>query len=516
MRKQFTTLVILALLSTSLMVLCVDCGEGESLTSITTSDVTRARTKVYVDPDFISEPVGNFFNITVRLANVSNLFGVEMTFNWDPVILDYVDHVAKIPVDTYPDGILHGTSPLWIANTVNATEGTYDLAVSSFGFPVPPSFNGSGIIFEMTFHIVDIGYSLLEISESNLASKPNSTHPAGSPIIHDTIDGVFDNSPPQFQLSIGIVGSGTTNPPPGNHNYSPDTIVPVDALPDSGWELNHWLLDDINVGATDPYPVTMDSDHNLTAVFSRIQHQLTIDILGLGTTDPPPGVYFHYEGSEVQVNATPAVDWFFDHWLLDAFDIGSGNPYNVTIDADHTLTAVFAQVNHDVAITDVTTSKTGCLPIATVGQGYNVSMYVATENQGTVAENVNVTIYANSSIIGMLEAVLGPGENQTLVCEWNTAGFEKGNYTLNATIQVVPGEIEVVDNTLTDGTIFITFPGDFDGDKDVDIFDIVRMTGVYGSEQSDPEYDPNSDIEDDGDIDIFDVVIAADHYGEHW
>jgi len=349
-----------------------------------------------------------------------------------------------------------------------------------------------------------------------LASKPNSTHPVGSSIIHDVVNGVFDNRPPPFQLSIEVVGSGTTDPPPGSYDYYQGTVVPVDAIPDSGWELNHWLLDDINVGSTDPYDVTMNSDHNLTAVFVRIQHQLTINILGLGTTDPPPGSYLYNEGTEVQVNATLGVDWFFDHWLLDDFDVGSDNPYNVTMDANHTLTAVFGQVTHDVAITNFTSSKTGCLPMATIGQGYNGSIYVTAENQGTVDETFNVTIYANSSIIGVLEAMLGPGENRTLTFKWNTASLDKGNYTMKATAEVDPGEVDVADNTFTDGMIFVTLPGDFDGDKDVDIFDIVRMTGVYGVGQSDPEYDPNSDVEDDGDIDIFDVVIAADHYGESW
>jgi len=50
----------------------------------------------------------------------------------------------------------------------------------------------------------------------------------------------------------------------------------------------------------------------------------------------------------------------------------------------------------------------------------------------------------------------------------------------------------------------------------VDIFDIVRMAGVYGSEKGDPRYDPNCDIDCDGDVDIFDIVIACGHYGESW
>jgi parallel beta-helix repeat protein len=58
--------------------------------------------------------------------------------------------------------------------------------------------------------------------------------------------------------------------------------------------------------------------------------------------------------------------------------------------------------------------------------------------------------------------------------------------------------------------------GDVDGDRDVDIFDIVRMAIVYGVEYPDPRYDRLCDVDLDGDINIFDIVAAADHYGESW
>jgi parallel beta-helix repeat protein len=61
------------------------------------------------------------------------------------------------------------------------------------------------------------------------------------------------------------------------------------------------------------------------------------------------------------------------------------------------------------------------------------------------------------------------------------------------------------------------FPaGDVDGDRDVDIFDIVRMAGVYGAKYPDPRYDRLCDVDLDGDVDIFDIVIAAGHYGDSW
>ena len=82
-------------------------------------------------------------------------------------------------------------------------------------------------------------------------------------------------------------------------------------------------------------------------------------------------------------------------------------------------------------------------------------------------------------------------------------------------VNQVPFETDLSDNTLSTW-ITVTIPGDFDGDRDVDIFDIVMIADAYGSTRSDLTYNPTCDIDADGDIDIFDVVIAAGNYGESW
>jgi hypothetical protein len=89
-------------------------------------------------------------------------------------------------------------------------------------------------------------------------------------------------------------------------------------------------------------------------------------------------------------------------------------------------------------------------------------------------------------------------------------------YIISAVAGSLPGETDLIDNTLTDGTILVTIAGDVDGDRDVDIFDMVRMAGVYGVQLPDLQYDPNCDLDGDGDTDIFDLVIAASNYGESW
>jgi hypothetical protein len=171
---------------------------------------------------------------------------------------------------------------------------------------------------------------------------------------------------------------------------------------------------------------------------------------------------------------------------------------------------------HDVAVIDVTTSKTGCLPAETIGQGATVRVNATVENQGNFAETFNVTASANATVFGAQPVTLNPGENTTIPFIWNTATWAKGNYSINVAATIVPGETDIADNSLDYGWMFVTIAGDVDADRDVDIFDIVRMASNYGVSKPNPAYDPNSDIDDDDDIDIFDIVAAAANYGTSW
>ena len=113
-----------------------------------------------------------------------------------------------------------------------------------------------------------------------------------------------------------------------------------------------------------------------------------------------------------------------------------------------------------------------------------------------------------------LKACIGYDISDTMIFVWNTTGWSKGNYTISAYATPVPGEPSTENNSHTNGWIFVSIPGDVDGDRDVDIFDAVKVTRIYGSELGDPQYTPNEDIDNDGQITIFDVVILTSHYGE--
>ena len=121
-------------------------------------------TTIEVVPNYLEfgpeDCIGQTFTITVEIHDVTDLYGVDIQFGWDPNWVGYVSHEKHIPVEDYPDGILHEpTVP--VKDNVDETGGLEDegaapgtlywLAEASMS-PAEP-FSGSGIAFHMTFVI---------------------------------------------------------------------------------------------------------------------------------------------------------------------------------------------------------------------------------------------------------------------------------------------------------------------------------------------------------------------------
>jgi hypothetical protein len=134
-----------------------------------------------------------------------------------------------------------------------------------------------------------------------------------------------------------------------------------------------------------------------------------------------------------------------------------------------------------VAIEGVTTSKTGCLPRETLGEGQPIDGNVTVTNQGDFNETFTVRLWANETLIAQYGVVdLAPGA--TMLWELTSAviGGAKGNIRIKVNATLVVEETDVGDNTYLYGYVFQTLSGDVDGDRDVDIFDIVLAAGNHG------------------------------------
>ena len=138
---------------------------------------------------------------------------------------------------------------------------------------------------------------------------------------------------------------------------------------------------------------------------------------------------------------TPAIEL---GWWAGIFDNETGL---LTL---HGHSAIISWPPHDIAVTDVTPSKT------VVRQGSSVNIDVTVANEGDYPETFDITVYADTTEIETQETTLSSGASTTLTFTWNTTGFAaEGQYTISAYAWPVPGETDTADNTLVNGCVSV-------------------------------------------------------------
>jgi uncharacterized protein (DUF2141 family) len=161
----------------------------------------------------------------------------------------------------------------------------------------------------------------------------------------------------------------------------------------------------------------------------------------------------------------------------------------------------------DIAVTNVALSKT------VVGQdqsvNINVTIVATAQSWPTPTIMVAVAIYANTTVIEAKLITLGPGESAIVAFTWNTGGFAKGRYTINATALSLSMANPAV---LIDGDVQVTMFCDVNGDGSVDMADISLMIDWFMT--SPPIWNSNCDVNDDLTIDMADISLAIDHFME--
>jgi hypothetical protein len=310
-----------------------------------------------------------------------------------------------------------------------------------------------------------------------------------------TIDGVNCELPKSFWWD---------NSSPHSVNI-PSTISDV-VLPGKRYVFIEW--NGLSSSTSNNITFTVSMPGILTANY-KTQYHLTINTDPDGLTPrpiiAPPGPWYD-NGTLVTCAAQAVSGYTFDHWTVDETNQGQGvNPIAISMNEPHTGIAHY--LVHNIAVTNVTPSKT------VVGQSYSLSIYVTVENQGDTLETFNVTIYTNTTSIATQTITLTSGSSTTITFTWNTSGFAKGNYTISAYATPVPGETDTTDNTLTDGWVVVTIPGDLNGDFRCNYKDLFILAVAYGSDPSKPNWNPNADINGDGRVNYKDLFILATNYG---
>jgi len=204
----------------------------------------QAYTTVSVLPGNITANIGSNITLALIAENVTELYGFTIHLDWDPTLLEHVNHVVTIPVESYPNpitpspypGILHHPY-ITISDNLNETLGTYEIAYASLA--PAASFNGSGTAFILTFSVLRQGACYLNLTTVNLADKD------GQPISHMIQSGLLrtPDSPVAHFTSPEETNVNTSVLFNASRSYHPDAPT--------RWITNYtWNFDDDNTTST--------------------------------------------------------------------------------------------------------------------------------------------------------------------------------------------------------------------------------------------------------------------------
>lgn len=142
------------------------------------------------------------------------------------------------------------------------------------------------------------------------------------------------------------------------------------------------------------------------------------------------------------------------------------------------------------------------VPIGWIGGGDYIGYTKGTFLDGTPADNYYTELRSDpdhyEEFHGMVTIPSDAPEGDYMVEVWGAGCDENGAKASDMKTIIV----------------HVTFPGDIDGDGDVDSDDLYIFAGAYGSSIGDPAYEPEADLDDDGDVDAYDLYIFARNYGK--
>jgi hypothetical protein len=469
--------------------------------------VAGQTTTVKVDlplTEYYTKATGKEFTVSVKIVDVTNLYGFDIKLRWNTTFLEYVGSSVRVPRNTYLDGVLWNPV-LWLADDVNQTAGTYCIAYSSID--PAPVFNGTGTVFTMTFRVKyhpvqpepDANITL-ELYSTDLAAK------GGTPISHTTEHGtVILHALPPIATTLYVEPTVFRKSQGASFtiNVSVEDVVDLYAF-DISLYYNTTLLDALSL-AEGPFlksfgsTITIVSEINET--LGRVRFALSL--MGTPTGRNGSGTLFAIPFKSSTVATGPS------NLSLQNTELSNYNaePINHAI-IDGSVTILLVEIlTHTVVVGGVEYYFVTASSSAITSFVYNDTQKIISFD---ATGPVDILGFTNITIPKALLAL--PTSDTFIVLYdgkaiYHTRTANATHYFLYFTYSHSTHKIEIKR----------TLIGDLNGDRKVDIYDVVIVAVAYDATPTDARWNPLANLAAPWNkIDIYDVVMVTRVYGKTW
>ncbi|MEM3578459.1 MAG: cohesin domain-containing protein [Candidatus Bathyarchaeia archaeon] len=470
---------------------------------------TSQQTTVKVDPsltEYYTKATGQQFTIAVEIVDVENLYGFDIKLRWNTTCLEYVSHSIRIPKNTYLDGVLWNPI-LPLEDVVDTDAGTYWIAYSSLA--PAPSFSGSGTVFTITF---EVKYQpvqpepdaniMLELYSADLAAE------GGAPIDHTTENGtvILHALPPVstylfvqptvFRKSQGVTFTA---------NVSIENVTDLYAF-DISLYYNTTLLDALSV-AEGPFLKSVGDTITVISEVNDTEGRVRMAIALLGAPAGADGsgtlftITFKSSTETVGPSSLSLQNTELSNYNAELID-------HAVIDGQVTILLVEI-LTHIVEVEGVEYMFVTASSSAITDFKYNHTQKIINFN-ATGPEDIlgftNITIPKALLILPANDTFIVIYDEKAI---YHTRTENETHYFLYFTYAHTARPIET--------EIKRTLIGDLNGDRIVNIYDVVIVAIAYDATPADARWNPLADLAAPWNkITITDVVMVTRVYNKAW
>jgi outer membrane protein assembly factor BamB len=333
-------------------VYCLNATTGTQIWNYTTGDYIESSPAIADDKVYLGSDDGSIYCLNATTGTEIWSYKTGSAVRSSPAVAYGNVYVGSSDCHVYAFG------PLTLTITAN-TGGTTDPPLGAHTYM-------NGTIVNVTA-IPSLGYLLdhWELDRANVgASNPivitmNRNHILHAVFTYNVTIGAYCYSE-ESDVSVNITMDGSSTGYTTPYIFTNLTNTHSFTVPETdsnGHLFKQWNTGEINTTIT-------VSTHGAYIAYYQARYNLAITTTEGGTTDPGPGNYSYWDGTVVSVTAMPPyLGYVFDHWELDQTNVGTSNPISVTMNANHTLGAVFSWVGIcNLTITTTTGGTTNPAP----------------------------------------------------------------------------------------------------------------------------------------------------------